>query len=40
MNDLDSYLNRCYAMLLQQQDKTVDSDAELCACAKLVERDQ
>ena len=38
MNDLESYLNRCYDLLLQEE--VASDDAELCACAKLVENDQ
>ena len=37
MADLDMYLMRCYDALLRA-DTTTD-EAELCACAKLVERD-
>lgn len=37
MADLDLYVMRCYDALLRQ-DKTTD-ESELCACAKLVERD-
>ncbi len=37
MHNLESYLNRCYDLLLQAE---AAEDAELCACAKLVENDQ
>ena len=37
MADLDMYLMRCYDAMLRA-DTTTD-EAELCACAKLVERD-
>lgn len=40
ISDLDSYLNHCYDVLLHN-DKTQNAapDSELCACAKLVSRD-
>ena len=40
MNDLESYLNYCYDLLLQREEQQPRDDAELCACAKLVEHDQ
>ena len=40
MSDLESYLNRCYDLLLQQKKVAASDDVELCACAKLVENDQ
>lgn len=39
MSDLDSYLQRCYDLLLQQETPGRAQDDECCACARLVEHD-
>ena len=39
MSDLTSYVNHCYDLLLKSEAAAkVEDDAELCACATLVER--
>lgn len=41
MSDLESYLNHCYDKLLQESDATSNQpDSELCACSKLIERNE
>jgi hypothetical protein len=39
MGDLECYLTHCYDLVLQADHVHVDDDAELCACANLIEHE-
>lgn len=36
MSELDSFLTRCYDVLLNQSDDETQQDEELCACAHML----
>jgi|GEM_PF-3012542 len=38
MSDLDSYITRCYDLLLTQEEGT-GNEEEMCACSKLVDHE-